>query len=98
MRSSERGMSAVRIRYRKRRNLICRILRRTAAVIIGIGIIGALGMSWRSLAGMSSIRDAGWVPISLIAMAAGYVIGRTARYIERRRMNLDKTQRKTDKK
>ena len=85
MRSSERGMSAVRIRYRKRRNLICRILRRTAAAIIGIGIIGALGMSWRSLAGMSSIRDAGWIPISLIAMAAGYVIGCTARYIERRR-------------
>jgi len=85
MRLSESGCEAMRIRYRKRRNLICRILRRTAAVIIGIGIIGALGMSWRSLADMSSIWDAGWIPISMIAMAAGYVIGRTARYIERRR-------------
>ena len=88
----------MRIKIYKRRKRICRILRRMAAVTIWIGMLGALGMAWRILAGMSPVRDAGWILAGPAAMIIGYVIGRTVRYIEKRRMFLDKRQRKQNKK
>lgn len=86
------------IKSHRRRNRICQILRMVAAETIWIGIIGAVGISLKILVGMSPVQDAKWILEDLLVIAIGYMIGRTVRYIERRRMILDKMQRKPDKK
>ena len=86
----------MKIKYHKRRKRIYRLLRWTAAVIIGAGLIGAIGISWKSTGGM--IWNTERIPAGLAAIAIGYVIGRTVRYIEKRRRILGKMDRKSNKK
>ena len=88
----------MKIKYHKRRKRIYRILRWTEAVIIGAGVIGAIGRSWKSTGGMSLIWNTEHIPAGLAAIAIGYVIGRTVRYIEKRRRILGKMDRKSNKK
>lgn len=74
----------MKIKYHKRRKRIYRLLRWTAAVIIGAGVIGAIGISWKSTGGMSLIWNTERIPAGLAAIVIGYVIGRTVRHLERR--------------
>ena len=73
-------------------------MRWTAAVIIGAWFIGAIGISWKSTGGMSLIWNTEHIPAGLAAIAIGYVIGRTVRYIEKRRRILGEMHRKSNKK
>lgn len=88
----------MKIKYHKRRKRIYRLMRWTAAVIIGAWFIGAIGISWKSTGGMSLIWNTERIPAGLAAIAIGYVIGRTVRYIEKRGRILDKMHRTTNKK
>lgn len=79
----------------KRRRKLCPILRKAAIHIIRIGMLWAVWMSLSIMFGMSPDRYAGWVLAGLVAMTVGYVIGRTARYLEKRGMFLRRITKKS---
>ncbi len=71
--------------YKKRKRL-CPVLRRVAIELIRIGMLWAVWMSLSIMVGMSPARHAGWVLAGVVTVTIGYVLGRTARYLEKRGM------------
>ena len=79
----------------KRRRKLCPILQRRAKDLIRIGMLWTVWMSLSIMVGMSPDRHAGWVLAGVVTVTIGYVIGRTARYLEKRGMFFRKITKKS---
>ena len=76
----------MKLKTHKRRKRLCPVFRRRAKDLIRIGMLWTVWMSLSIMVGMSPDRHAGWVLAGVVTVTIGYVLGRTARYLEKRGM------------
>ena len=78
---SAKGM---RMKRYKSRKALCRMMRKTAAVIMWIGILAALGTAGRIGLGMSAIQGLRQLLAEMAVMMAAWALHCLSRYIEKR--------------
>ena len=76
----------MKLKTHKRRKRLCPVFRRRAKDLIRIGMLWTVWMSLSIMVGMSPDRHAGWVLAGVVTVTIGYVLGRTARHLEKRGM------------